>query len=418
MSGTSTPKGMRTTNRAGILNLKKTEVRRTSGNESETSGESSTEERKRKISSPRESETEKDRMVKKKKEKKVDEKRDEEASGEEGEEDEDETICEKEKAKGEDEKEWGHKWERAIENANLKETKRMLSEVMKDYRKQAKELKEEKERMRTEGIKEWKSGLDDLKHIIEQNNRTMRELQEEEHKELRKEIGNLRREIEGFKKDKERVKGEEEKIRQEVEDLKIWKEECEKRKKAGEKNGTEPSSGASGTIPERDNAISRLEWIEEDREREKRRNNIIIKGLENKEKCSKEWLEQWLRTEINTEVKIKKIWETTTKREKRIIGAQCEEENMKRKVMENKNRLGQKKIYIEHDLTWVERRTKEKAREKAAEYWKKGEEALMIGNRKVKTTEGTWTWSERKESWFFNKEEKLKSRRKRQEKGE
>lgn len=117
-------------------------------------------------------------------------------------------------------------------------------------------------------------------------------------------------------------------------------------------------SGPSGLETDHLRTNTRLDWIEEDREREKRRNNIIIKGLDEKGRCTKDWIENWPKTEINVEVKIKKVWEITIGKEKKIVGTQCEEEGMKKRAMENKSKLGKKKIYIENVLTWLERRTR------------------------------------------------------------
>lgn len=79
-----------------------------------------------------------------------------------------------------------------------------------------------------------------------------------------------------------------------------------------------------------------------------------------------------------------------------LLGIQCDSEQSRREVLKNKKRLGAQKIVIEEDLTWKERRVKEVVRGKAREIKAQGKEAI-IKNRKVRTKEGTWTWSEKKE---------------------
>ena len=73
----------------------------------------------------------------------------------------------------------------------------------------------------------------------------------------------------------------------------------------------------------------------------------------------------------------------------------------------NKKKLGEKDIYIEKDLTWTERNIRERAWEWATAIREKGKQAQVVGLRKVKTYEGTWTWSERKGKWFLDENTKL-----------
>ena len=151
-----------------------------------------------------------------------------------------------------------------------------------------------------------------------------------------------------------------------------------------------------------------LEWITEEKEREKRRNNIIIVGLDAKKKYTAEDIMEWLEKEMEVEAKIEKVWRVRTTSGKFLLGALCGGEKDKREVMVNKKKLGEKEVYIENDLTWTERKIKERAWEKATELKGKGIEAKVVGLRKVKTYEGTWTWSEKKEKWFLDGEVKLR----------
>ena len=103
-----------------------------------------------------------------------------------------------------------------------------------------------------------------------------------------------------------------------------------------------------------------LEWITEEKEREKRKNNIIIVGLDAKKRYTAEDIVEWLK-EIEVEAKIEKVWRVRTLSGKFLLGALCGSDKDKREVMVNKKKLGDKEVYIENDLTWSERKIKERA---------------------------------------------------------
>ena len=68
-----------------------------------------------------------------------------------------------------------------------------------------------------------------------------------------------------------------------------------------------------------------------------------------------------------------------------MLGAQCKEQKDKRLIIENKKKLGEKDIYIENDLTWKERKNRDKAWDKAREFKEKGGKAKVVWLRKVRT---------------------------------
>ena len=90
----------------------------------------------------------------------------------------------------------------------------------------------------------------------------------------------------------------------------------------------------------------KLEWITEEKEREKRRNNIIIVGLESAKRCNCKDIEEWLEKEIVVKAKIDKVWRVRTTSMKCMLGIQCGSEKDKKEVMINKKKLGEKDIYI------------------------------------------------------------------------
>lgn len=78
----------------------------------------------------------------------------------------------------------------------------------------------------------------------------------------------------------------------------------------------------------------------ERKEREKRRKNLIIKGLEVRERKRKEAVEGLMK-DIGAEVKIEEIWRIAKDRgrEREIVEIKMENEEKRRKVWEKKKRL-------------------------------------------------------------------------------
>ena len=243
-----------------------------------------------------------------------------------------------------------------------------------------------------------KKGLEDLKRNLK---KYFDESNEKWRKNINMELGKMDTEVHALRKEVNEWKAKEgaqiainENLRKEVEDLKRWREgyktEVGKKDEEGGDIRAE-TKGEQGARNRDERNWNGLEWISEEKEREKRKNNLIIV----------------VRKEIEVEVKIEKVWRVRTLSGKFLLGAQCGSETDKKEVMVSKKKLGDKEVYIENDLTWTERKIKERAWEKAMELKKKGKEATVVGLKKVKTYEGTWTWSEKKEKWFLDSEFKL-----------
>ena len=89
-----------------------------------------------------------------------------------------------------------------------------------------------------------------------------------------------------------------------------------------------------------------LEWMTEEKEREKRKNNLIIVGLDVRKRYVSDDIVEWLRKEIEVGVKIEKVWRVRILSGKFLPGAQCGSEKDKKEVMVNKKKLGDKEVYI------------------------------------------------------------------------
>ncbi|XP_025271364.1 golgin subfamily A member 6-like protein 22 [Camponotus floridanus] len=155
-----------------------------------------------------------------------------------------------------------------------------------------------------------------------------------------------------------------------------------------------------------DKDMEKKRW--EEWNREIRKKNIIITGINIKEEIRKEMVEEWLKKELGIETRLIKIW--IIKGRRGLVGAQCSSREEKEKIMENKNRLKGIKIYIDHDLTFKERRNREIVWKKAREYKDEGltenkEDKLEYIKRfDIIGLVETWIIKE-KEEWF---KEKLK----------
>ena len=79
-----------------------------------------------------------------------------------------------------------------------------------------------------------------------------------------------------------------------MEKLRKWKEEQEKKEVGRGDTGSDAEEVLQGKRLERRN-WKELEWITEEKEREKRENNVIIVGLKNDRKYSREDMEEWLK---------------------------------------------------------------------------------------------------------------------------
>ncbi|EZA53829.1 hypothetical protein X777_06703 [Ooceraea biroi] len=75
-----------------------------------------------------------------------------------------------------------------------------------------------------------------------------------------------------------------------------------------------------------------------------------------------------------------------------VLIVKIESEEEKQDILANKNRLKGDRIFVEHDLTWEERKRQEEIKKWAIEQRYKGKE-IKIGFGKVRV-EGKWIWWE------------------------
>lgn len=100
--------------------------------------------------------------------------------------------------------------------------------------------------------------------------------------------------------------------------------------------------------------IGRIKRIIVEKEKEERRNNIVLKGVGPKGKAMKEWVEEFIKEKLGVEIKVVRC-----KLSGKVIVAMLEGEEEKRRVM-GKFKLKGGCVFLEHDLSWEERKVQER----------------------------------------------------------
>lgn len=108
------------------------------------------------------------------------------------------------------------------------------------------------------------------------------------------------------------------------------------------------------------------EWIEEKKDREKRRNNIVIKGVNKWGEINVGQVRDFIKENLKIEVEIGKVFKLHAKGGGCTVVAEVGSREQKREVMVRKREL-KKGIYIDDDLTKMERERQNHLRDKAKE---------------------------------------------------
>ena len=92
--------------------------------------------------------------------------------------------------------------------------------------------------------------------------------------------------------------------------------------------------------------------LKERKERERRRNNILITGIKHERIKKKTDLEEWIKEKMGVAGNLKRIWKA---KKGEMIGAECKDRDQKEEIIKvKKEKLEGEKIYISHDRTWKE----------------------------------------------------------------
>lgn len=238
-----------------------------------------------------------------------------------------------------------------------------------------------------EGKKAWMEELIKLRKEVKKD---IEELREEWKLKMNNLEGRLERIEKGIEKLKEE-RGREDAERGGERNEEIRKENSDGAIKGGRGRGEEAFSrggvqvrgtvGSSERFNERE--IDRIKRLVREKEKEERKNNIVIKGIKKEGWITKEWAEKFIKEKIDVEVKVNKC-----RKSNNVLIITLEEEIKKREVMRAKNRLKGEKIFIENDLTWEERKVQEKIYRWVKEERSNGRE-IKVGYARV-NIEGRW----------------------------
>jgi len=174
----------------------------------------------------------------------------------------------------------------------------------------------------------------------------------------------------------------------------IKKQMIEERKERAEerKREREEWSKEKGMLERR---IAELEWFNERKERNERRNNIVIRGVSWKTENLEQEITEYIKENIEVNVEIKRAKKIEVRGSKEIIIAEINKWEQKNNVLKKKNKL-KKGIIIENDLTRKEREIRG-LRELAREEREKGDGRVKVGYQKI-YMRGKWhSWNEKKE---------------------
>lgn len=213
----------------------------------------------------------------------------------------------------------------------------------------------------TELKKDMRSGNDDLKKSMEENNLQMKSMIEE----TRKEIAEI--------KEKE----------------KVWNEERKQLMQALKTKETDYTKEIERSHA-LENRIAQLENRGEREEKEKRRNNIVIKGKEFNENHLQKEVQEFVKKFLEVDVDIKEAYKNKTGK---IVKVKLETWGQKTAVMKAKHKLRQinEEIYIDNDLTITEGNIQREIRKIAEEERKKGS-YTKIGYQKLKINNKWFVW--------------------------
>ncbi|XP_018341358.1 PREDICTED: trichohyalin-like [Trachymyrmex septentrionalis] len=125
--------------------------------------------------------------------------------------------------------------------------------------------------------------------------------------------------------------------------------------------------------------VTELKKREEERERRERKKNIVIKGEQVEEGTERQVVEDLCNGICGEKIRVKEV--RVIDKEEKIILVELENFEEKRKIMKNKYKLREKKIYVDEDMTRKERGIQKRVREWAYQEKKKGRMG-QNGNRK------------------------------------
>lgn len=207
--------------------------------------------------------------------------------------------------------------------------------------------------------------------------RGVREEIKEQRGELKKEMEEMRREV-----SEQELRG-----REEREEMRRMVGELERRMERLEGGGRAPASGLEGEGKEVEigRRLKDMERKMEMREREERRKNFLIKGLEVKEGKRREAVELIMKA-MGVEIEMKEVRRIGGEGEREMVLVGTGGEEQKREVIRKRGNLRGRREKIWEDWTWRERRMRWRLEEIARREERRGEK-VRIGYGRIRIGE-------------------------------
>ncbi|XP_036143369.1 golgin subfamily A member 6-like protein 7 [Monomorium pharaonis] len=230
-------------------------------------------------------------------------------------------------------------------------------------------------------LRDWKEEIvSSLKMVKLEMKEELKEIMEEQGRKLREEINALKKEINDFKEREYRWERERKELVVEQEELKRKIEKIE--------------VGGDNAVGKK---VKEIERRLEMKEREDRRKNLLIKGVEVKEGSRKEAVEKVFR-EIGAEVTVKGVRRIGegNKKGREMIWVKLESEEQRKEVWSRKKTLKGREERILEDWTWKERRMRWRL-EKIARVEEEKGNRVWLGYGRIRIGDYWWKWDEEEE---------------------
>lgn len=200
--------------------------------------------------------------------------------------------------------------------------------------------------------------------------------------------------LEAMEKDMKVIRSEVENTRKELtvnnEAIKKFGEELRKIKEDQIKKEVQWEKEKTELRKEVNNLKDKLEKQEKDR----KRNNIVIKGLElgNTGRPEAE-IEKFMQEKLQVKVNVRKTSTFGRRGERQVVVAEIASFEEKIVIMKNKAKLGKTKIFIDNDLTKEEQLIQANIRSVAKKERENGKRT-QVGYRKLKINDTQFEWTE------------------------
>lgn len=136
--------------------------------------------------------------------------------------------------------------------------------------------------------------------------------------------------------------------------------------------------------------IQEMELRMEREDKEKRRNNVIVKGIDLKHNTAE--AEKFFKDKLGSQVKVNTIIEPQKGKDKLISVVKLNSRQDKELIMENKNKLRGTGVYIDNDLTKTESSVQKQLRDIAKEERQKGK-TVKVAFQKIYIEGRCWEWN-------------------------